>query len=320
MSIARGAVDLNALSLPEMYREIRATGFVRRLLELARDEDLGGSSIANDITTASCPTPDGTRIRADVTAREPCMVAGLGALPDLIEVFGGNMVVRERIADGAPAEKGDVVATIEGPASSVLVLERTMLNLVTRLSGIATHARAMRTAMDAGAPGHRAVLLDTRKTTPGMRVLEKYAVRCGGCSCHRIGLFDAVLLKDNHLAGVGLSELAGFVEGVAARARARGTVRFIEVEVDTLDQLARVLTVPAGVVDFVLLDNMTPAMLREAVEMRDLAGPGVSLEASGGVTMASIAAIAATGVDRISSGSLTHGAGTIDFGLDARPI
>lgn len=312
--------DLNAMSLPEMYRELRATGLVHRLFEVARDEDLGGPSIENDITSMSCPADSARMIRGDLTVREPCVVAGLAAIPDLIDVFGGGIGVHVIVPDGHRAKRGAVIATLEGPATSVLVAERTALNLVSRLSGIATHASAMRAAMDAGAPGHRAVLLDTRKTTPGMRVLEKYAVRCGGCACHRIGLFDAVLIKDNHLAGVGLDEIASFVRGVALRARGHGPIRFVEVEVDHLSQLERLLSLPGGVVDIVLLDNMDPATLAEAVAMRDRAGARVLLEASGGVSLASVAAIAASGVDRISSGSLTHGARTIDIGLDARPI
>jgi nicotinate-nucleotide pyrophosphorylase (carboxylating) len=309
--------DPNALPLDELYAWLRSTGLVRRVLELARDEDLGPRGIAGDATSVACGAARGT-IVADVVAREACTIAGLAAVPEMIDVFGGGIAWQRRVRDGDAVERGTVVATLEGPAHAVLALERTVLNLVSRLSGIATHARAMRAAMDAGAPGHRAVVLDTRKTTPGLRVLEKYAVRCGGCHCHRIGLFDAVLVKDNHLAGVGLDALAAFVRGVSERGRAIPGVRFVEVEVDTVAQLERVLTLEPGVVDIVLLDNMGVAGLREAVAMRDGSGSRVLLEASGGVTMDRIAAIAATGVDRISVGSLTHGARVVDLGLDAR--
>lgn len=309
--------DLNALPLDEVYAEFRATGLVRRVLELARDEDLGPRGIAGDVTSASCGGSDRT-IEADIVPRQACVAAGLAAMPDLVEVFGGGMEWMPRVADGSHAEARSVMGTVRGPASAVLALERTALNLLSRLCGIATHAHAMKTAMDAGAPGHRAVLLDTRKTTPGLRVLEKYAVRCGGCRCHRIGLFDAVLIKDNHLAGVPIGEIVGFVRGAAVRARAAGPVRFVEVEVDSLAQLAQVLTVERGVVDIVLVDNMDDASLREAVSMRDRAGAAVLLEASGGVSLDRVAAIARTGVDRISAGSLTHGARIIDIGADAR--
>lgn len=309
-------IDLNTLSLDALYAEFRATGLVRRVLELARDEDLGGQTILGDITSASCPI--NARVVADVVAREPCIASGLAAIPELISVFGVAIECTLHTSDGSGVDGGTALATLEGPALAVLAIERTMLNLLSRLCGIASDASVMKAAMDAGAPGHRAVLLDTRKTTPGMRVLEKYAVRCGGCHCHRIGLFDAVLLKDNHLAGVPADRLAGFVREVAEKAATRGPVRFFEVEIDALDQFAALLTLPPGVVDIVLLDNMGPDLLREAVEMRDTARSGVLLEASGGVTIDRIAAIAAAGVDRISAGSLTHGARVVDLGLDAR--
>ena len=309
-------IDLNTLPLDALYAEFRATGLVRRVLELARDEDLGGQTILGDITSASCPING--RVVADVVAREPCIASGLAALPELFSVFGVAIECTLHAADGSGVDCGAALVTLEGPALAVLAVERTMLNLLSRMCGIASDASVMKAAMDAGAPGHRAVLLDTRKTTPGMRVLEKYAVRCGGCHCHRIGLFDAVLLKDNHLAGVPVDRLAGFVLQVAEKATTRGPVRFFEVEIDALDQFAALLTLPPGVVDIVLLDNMGPDLLREAVEMRDTARSRVLLEASGGVTIDRIAAIAATGVDRISAGSLTHGARVVDLGLDAR--
>ena len=309
-------IDLNALSLDALFAEFLRTGLVRRVLELARDEDLAGPSIRGDITSASCPI--NARVRADVVAREPCIAAGLAAMPELISVFGVEIECALHASDGSGVDAGAALATLEGPALAVLALERTMLNLLSRLCGIASDASVMKAAMDAGAPGHRAVLLDTRKTTPGMRVLEKYAVRCGGCHCHRIGLFDAVLLKDNHLAGVPVDRLASFVREVAENAATRGPMRFFEVEIDALDQFTALLTLAPGVVDIVLLDNMGPEMLREAVEMRDRAGSSVLLEASGGVTIDRIAEIAATGVDRISAGSLTHGARVVDLGLDAQ--
>lgn len=311
--------DLNALPLDEVYAEFRATGLVRRVLELARDEDLGPRGIAGDVTSAACGG-SGVTIEAEIVPRQSCVAAGLAAMTDLVDVFGGGMEWMPRAADGSRVEARSVMGTVRGRADAVLALERTALNLLSRLCGIATHAHAMKAAMDSGAPGHRTVLLDTRKTTPGLRVLEKYAVRCGGCLCHRIGLFDAVLIKDNHLAGVPIDALAGFVRSAAVRARATGPVRFVEVEVDSLAQLAQVLTLERGVVDIVLVDNMDDASLREAVAMRDRAGAAVLLEASGGVSMDRVAAIARTGVDRISAGSLTHGARIVDIGADARTI
>jgi len=169
--------------------------------------------------------------------------------------------------------------------------------------------------------GCAAKLLDTRKTTPGLRVLEKYAVRCGGGFCHRLGLHDAVLIKDNHLAGLTPTEVAARVGEAAERAaklRAGGAkINFFEVEVDTLEQFDALLTLPAGKIDFVLLDNMPPAMLAQAVAKRDAAGLPILLEASGGVNLESIGEIAKSGVDRISVGGLTHQAVSIDIGLDA---
>jgi nicotinate-nucleotide pyrophosphorylase (carboxylating) len=161
-------------------------------------------------------------------------------------------------------------------------------------------------------------LYDTRKTTPGLRVLEKYAVRCGGGFCHRIGLFDAVLIKDNHLAGVSIAELPTFVARAAERAKgiAPRNTSFVECEVDSLEQLSALLTLPTGTLDIVLLDNMSVGQLKKACAMRDRANPKLELEASGGVNLKSIPAIASTGVDRISVGALTHSAVQLDIGLD----
>ncbi len=166
--------------------------------------------------------------------------------------------------------------------------------------------------------GTGAVVCDTRKTTPGLLALEKYAVRCGGATLHRIGLFDAMLVKDNHIAGVAPLALAATVAAAAARARtlSHGDLRFVEVEVDRLDQLEALLSLPPGTIDIVLLDNLGPADLRRAVERRDRRGSRVLLEASGGITLENIRAVALTGVDRIAVGALTRGAGWLDVGLD----
>lgn len=303
--------DLNALPLAELYRHLAADGLVRRVCELARDEDVG----RGDVTSRVC-VPEGARTRASLVARRAGTIAGLAVLPELARVFGGGVEVEAHAADGEAVEAGAVVATLSGPKRAVLTLERTALNFVGRLSGVATTTAAYVRAMHAAGPV-RAHLYDTRKTTPGLRVLEKYAVRCGGGRCHRIGLHDAVLIKDNHLAGVGVAELARVVAEAAARAReAYPDLSFVEVEVDSLEQLRAVLSLAPGVVDVVLLDNMDVGMLREAVAMRDAAGRGVELEASGGVRPEAVAAIAATGVERISAGALTHGAVWLDVALD----
>jgi len=298
--------DLNALSLPALYEALSRRG-VRRLLELARDEDLGERrrDLASDILA-----PSGRAFR--VVARDAGTLAGLAAIADLIDVYSADVSVDVHARDGELFDPGDAVATLSGDAGDLLRLERPMLNLLSRLSGIATlTSRFVDAVEDTGA-----VVLDTRKTTPGLRALEKYAVRCGGGHSHRMGLDDAAMFKDNHLAGVGLDALARTLENAAKQAKERGA-DFVEIEVDTLDQLERVLTIEDGLVDYALLDNMTLDHLRAAVAMRDGASSAIKLEASGGVTLASVRAIAETGVERISAGALTHSAGMIDFGLDA---
>ncbi len=298
--------DLNALPLPALYDALRPRG-VRRLLELARDEDLGvpPRDLASDALA-----PAGGAFR--VVAREPGVLAGLAAVPDLIDVYSARLAFTPAVRDGDAFDAGAPIATLEGEAGDLLRLERPLLNLLSRLSGIATLTARFVAAVE----GTDAVVLDTRKTTPGLRALEKYAVRCGGGHSHRMGLDDAAMFKDNHLAGLALDELPAALTTAAELVRAQGGA-FIEVEVDSLDQLDRVLTITPGLIDYVLLDNMTLDDLREAVRRRDSAGSPIALEASGGVSLASVRAIAETGVQRISAGALTHSAGMIDFGLDS---
>jgi nicotinate-nucleotide pyrophosphorylase (carboxylating) len=304
--------DLNALPLPHLYAELASTGLVRRLLELARDEDLGSTGI--DVTTRAARGDAGAIMQAVVRARQACVIAGLAAADDVLDVMGVEAEARQLIADGDRADAGQSILELTGPASTLLAAERTLLNLLGRLSGVATTTARYVQALHSQAPESDAVLVDTRKTTPGMRVLEKYAVRCGGGMCHRIGLHDAVLLKDNHLAGVAVDALAAFVRRAADTARSAGQVRFVEVEVDTLEQFEALLSLPVGIIDIILLDNMSLGQLERAVSMRHADGP--LLEASGGVTLETIGAIARTGVDRISVGALTHGAVSVDLGLD----
>lgn len=303
--------DPNALPLPDFYARLAATGLVERLLTLARDEDLHPSG--EDVTSAVMGS-DRAPIRASVTFREPGIVAGMACVPDLIRVFGGGVAVEPIAPDGAAIDRGRPACVLAGPGDRVLTLERTLLNLVGRLSGVATRTAAFVRAVG----GTGAVICDTRKTTPGLRALEKYAVRCGGGASHRLSLADAVLIKDNHLAGIEPEDLAGRV-GAAARAACTRAddLAFVEVEVDSLAQLERVLTVEPGLIDYVLLDNFSLGDLREAVAMRARAGAAVAFEASGGVTLESVRAIAETGVERISVGGLTHHAVSLDVGLDA---
>jgi nicotinate-nucleotide pyrophosphorylase (carboxylating) len=213
-----------------------------------------------------------------------------------MRLFAPSSNVEVHAADGEEAAAMATLATLRGPLDELLGLERTLLNLLGRLSGIATRTRAFTKAME---PSCRARLYDTRKTTPGLRVLEKYAVRCGGGFCHRIGLFDAVLIKDNHVAGVGVKELPRFIQ-----------------RADTLEQYEALLTLPPGVVDIILLDNMSCERMSHAAKRRDEVNPSLELEASGGITLETIHAISRTGVDRISVGGLTHSATVLDVAMD----
>jgi nicotinate-nucleotide pyrophosphorylase (carboxylating) len=261
---------------------------------------------------------------AAVVARQAGVISGLRAAElalDEMEIKADWVPVVE---DGARVGAGSSVATLSGQARDLLTAERILLNLIGRLSGIATLTRRF---VDAVA-GTKSRIYDTRKTTPGMRRLEKYAVRCGGGNNHRTGLFDAVLIKDNHLAlsaqavehrplpaGDAVRQVRQFLQQrLTGDPRARNMI--VEIEVDTLEQLEQVL--PAAP-DIVLLDNMTVDQLRQAVARRDLLAPAIELEASGGIDLHTIRSVAETGVDRISVGALTHSAGCLDVGLDWMP-
>lgn len=269
-------------------------------------EDLGR---AGDLTTDAI-VPADLAATAAVMARADGVVAGLEPALAAFTLYAPSVHIERHAADGDRVRGGDRLATVAGPARALLTAERTALNLLGHLSGIAT---ATRIAVDAAAP-HGASVVDTRKTTPGLRALEKAAVRAGGGANHRFGLDDAVLIKDNHVAVAG-----GITTAVkAARARAGHLVK-VEVEVDTLDQLDEALALAADV-DVVLLDNFTPAALAEAVaRVRAAAartGHRVLTEASGGITPATVGAVAAAGVDLISLGWLTHSAPNLDVALD----
>lgn len=306
--------DLNALPLPALFHELSKGGLVRRLLELARDEDLGTPSdpAHGDITSIAW-LPREQSATASLVAREPGVLAGVATMPMLIELFAPRCRAGVHLSDGEPLQRGSTIALIEGPLTEILRLERTMLNLLSRLSGIATLTSRYVSAIGVGT---RAALFDTRKTTPGLRVLEKYAVRCGGGNCHRLGLHDAVLIKDNHIAGIQPAELPKRLADAAARARADRPLRFVEIEADSLEQFELFLTAPPGTIDVVLLDNMPPAMLARAVRRREVAMPNLLLEASGGITLDTIRDVALSGVDRISTGAITHSARSIDLALD----
>ncbi|MDB5420020.1 MAG: nadC [Phenylobacterium sp.] len=267
-------------------------------VKAALAEDLGR---AGDVTSQAC-IPAEARLSAVFAARKPGVIAGLACIRLAIAELDPCAEVRLLAADGEVVSAGGQLAWVEGNARALLAAERTALNLAGRLSGIATLTRAYVQAV----AGTGARIVDTRKTTPGLRALEKYAVRCGGGVNHRFGLDDAILIKDNHVAASG-----SVGEALRRATAAAGHLMKIEVEVDSLEQLDEAL---AGAPDVIMLDNFSLADLAEAV--RRAAGR-VTLEASGGVTLETVRAIAETGVDVISVGALTHSASVLDIGLDA---
>ncbi|MEO6195947.1 MAG: carboxylating nicotinate-nucleotide diphosphorylase [Thermoanaerobaculia bacterium] len=286
------AIIAPAVPLPPLY-PILYEPLVRRALE----EDLGR---AGDLTSDAILPPD-LAAEARVVARGAGRIAGLPAALSAFRLLDFSIRIQEHAADGQDVEAGTVLATVQGPARTILSAERTALNLLGRLCGIATATRDMQALV---AP-HGAHIVCTRKTTPGLRALEKYAVRCGGGHNHRFGLDDAVLIKDNHVA------LAGGIRPAFERARrAVGHLVKIEIEVDSLDQLREALDLGA---DVVLLDNMPLEMLREAVAMAK--GRAIT-EASGGINPKTAGPVAATGVNFLSMGWLTHSAPSLDVALD----
>lgn len=303
--------DINAMPLEPAFHALNPTESLRTLFRLAREEDLGA---VGDVTTQALLL-GGERVQAQVVARGAGVICGWRAMPALIEAYSSACSVDALTPDGGEIDPAIAAGIVRGPQNDLLALERPMLNLLCHLSGIATLTQRFVRAVSAT----DARIFDTRKTTPGWRGLEKYAVRCGGGFCHRLGLYDAVLVKDNHLAAVNPSELTLWLSERLSQARGQFALRFVEVEVDSLDQLRAVLACPPGIVDVILLDNMAPADMLRAVALRDDLNRSVELEASGGVTLDTIGAIAASGVDRIAVGALTHSAAHLDLGLDFLP-
>jgi nicotinate-nucleotide pyrophosphorylase (carboxylating) len=335
----RDDVDPIALKYPGFDPAARRNA--ETLIELALAEDLGTSMPGLSLNpqagaielgftelpgrvgdlTAESTIPQDARGAAQFVARSAGVIAGLPVLELLAGRFGLQSWFRPHVRDGDRVEAGAAVASVAGPMRETLMMERTALNFLQRLSGVATLTRRFVDAVS----GTRAEILDTRKTTPGWRALEKYAVRCGGGRNHRFGLYDAVLIKDNHLAWIdflnrsdpagaatlGQADAVGTAVASARTHTPAGTV--VEVEVDTLDQLDRALECGP---DIVLVDNFEPDDLAEAVRRRDARAPGVLLEASGGITLDTVGAVARAGVDRISVGALTHSAPALDIGLD----
>jgi nicotinate-nucleotide pyrophosphorylase (carboxylating) len=274
---------------------------VQALLAAALAEDIG----SGDATTLAL-VPHDAVATALLLTRRACVVAGADVAAEVFRRVDPRLQVAIRIADGAAAGAGDVLLTVTGPAGSILTAERTALNFMQRLCGIATLTGEFVRRVKP----HGTLILDTRKTTPTLRVLEKYAVRCGGGANHRSGLYDRVLIKDNHRALWRTAHPEGDLAAAARAARAAYPGLEIEIEVESEEELRQVL--PAKP-EWVLLDNMPPAQLRRCVE---LAGGLCRLEASGGITLETVAAVAATGVDAISVGALTHSAPAIDLSLE----
>jgi nicotinate-nucleotide pyrophosphorylase (carboxylating) len=295
-------------------RSLEGTGlgeaWVTELVERTLAEDLTGGAplpgapdlaVAHDVTSAAT-VPAGQLGTADLVARADGVVAGLPVAARVFTRLAPGATLTAGAADGDRVSRGDVLLTVRGPVRALLAAERSALNIASRASGIATHTRAWVDAIE----GTKAQVLDTRKTTPGLRPLEKYAVRCGGGTNKRMGLYDVAMIKDNHVAA------AGSVAAAVAAARERAPKVAVQVEADTPAQAVE--AVEAGA-DFLLLDNMPPAVLREVVA---LVGGRAELEATGGLTLAVAREVAETGVDYLSVGALTHSSPILDLALDLR--
>ena len=296
---------------PEIAAQLTAAGLepsaVAEIVERALVEDVGSGDVTSNATI-----PAGQHDVAEVVARAPDVVAGLAvagavfhaaaATPVSDGVHARHIEFEARVADGAAVARGDVLATVAGPTRALLTGERTALNLLCRMSGIATHTRKWAEALE----GTKAQVLDTRKTTPGLRVLEKYAVRAGGGTNKRMGLYDVAMIKDNHKIAAG---------GLTAAFRAvRSSYPDVPVQVEITTVAEAVEAVEAGAT-FLLCDNMAPPLLRQVVAA---VGDRAELEATGGLTLAEVRAFAETGVDYLSVGALTHSSPILDIALDLR--
>ena len=295
-----------------------------KLVQMALVEDVGAAHMDGGVDcTTDAVVPKAVQAKAAFVARDAGVVCGVEVAKLALAKFAPNINLQVEVADGAVVEPQQTIAVMSGSAHDILTMERTCLNFMCRLSGISTLTKQF--VEKAASPSTD--ILDTRKTTPGWRRLEKYAVACGGGTNHRMGLYDAIMIKDNHLAFFKsqVSDAKDTIpESIAiakkwindqADSLPNGKQTILQLEVDTLDQLAVALTTEC---DIILLDNMTCDQLNEAVDMRNERAPKILLEASGGVNIDTINGIAATGVDRISIGALTHSALNFDIGLDWR--
>lgn len=279
------------------------------LLAQTKAEDMGPQGV--DITSALF-VPADLQAVATIRARKAGVVSGAAIIEDILKLYDANLRYTPALHDSQAVTPGQAIGVITGPLRSLLSAERVVLNFLTHLSGIATLTRTYVQAV----AGTKAGIYDTRKTIPGLRGLHKYAIVCGGGKNHRMGLFDAVLVKDNHIAHLPHASLGENLQHAIAAARAHQPApAFIEVEVDNLQQFESLLR-GRQQPDMVLLDNMSLDDLARAVALRDELAPAIELEASGGVNLQTVADIARTGVDRIAIGALTHSAPALDIGLD----
>jgi len=278
------------------------------LIRMAIEEDLGRGDM-----TSRLFADDNAITKAYIISREEIVVCGMEIAREILRFYDVNLKLKVLVKDGENAHIGRRIAGVEGPLCSMLTAERVLLNFLQRLSGIATTTAKYVRAVE----GTKARIYDTRKTTPGWRLLEKYAVRCGGGYNHRLGLYDGILIKDNHLAQLG-RDFSPKLKKIIVEARKLKGVKFVAVEVDHVDdQLNYVLKIPG--IDIVLLDNMGQWQLKHAVDMRNRMcrhSKKPLLEASGNITLHNVSAIAQSGIDRIAVGAITHSAIAVDIGLD----
>ena len=281
---------------------------IKKIIQLAIEEDLGSGDMTSELLFKSNPVA-----KSNIISREEIVVCGMEIVREVIRQYDERLRLKTYVEDGESAYVGCKIATIEGPLRSMLSAERVMLNFLQRLSGIATTTRKFVRAIQ----GTKAKIYDTRKTMPGWRILEKYAVRCGGGYNHRLGLYDGILIKDNHLAQLGRNFYPKLKKIVEEAHKIKGA-KFIAVEVDHVDnQLNHVLKIPG--IDIVLLDNMGQWQLKHAVDMRnEMCGKNKKplLEASGNITLSNVSAIAQCGINRLAVGAITHSARSVDIALD----
>lgn len=275
------------------------------LVDLAIQEDIG----SGDITTKGVNLPEETFMGV-FTSREEGVLSGVDVAHFVLKKISSNSKIKFLLKDGAPLKRGSKIAIIKGPTSEILLAERIILNFLQRMSGVATiTSKFVKEVSET-----KCQILDTRKTTPGWRKLEKYAVLCGGGKNHRMGLYDMVMIKDNHIASLSKTTTTPIREAVIRARKVIKKNQKIIIEVDNLIQMAEALSIAP---DIILLDNMPIQTLKKAVQLRNKTLPGVLLEASGGISLKTVKKVAKTGVDRISIGCLTHSVKSLDIGLDS---